>query len=155
MRGAFASEHAFLLHTASGHKYSGGKDCGVASPDELRASAAASPAPADSTSSEAVALDLSGVLEDGTGVPRFGRGDRVGVLVEIRKADDAGAGSGAGAAAAAAPGKARARVSFTRNGRRLRGVGAFADLAVEDGFVPVVDAALGGRVHFVDWKEYV
>ena len=60
----------------------------------------------------------------------------------------AGAGSGEGS-------NLCARVSFTRNGRRLRGVGAFTNLAVEDGFVPVVDAALGGRVRFVDWKDFV
>ena len=169
---AFRSQHAFQLHTATGDRWHAGRPC-APSP-----TLAPEPAPAAPTSISAApvrrCLGVSGSAGQGsrqvTGMtakeleildeagllaepePRFQKGDRVGVLVEIDS--NASGTSKCGCEAEGVEAK-RARVSFTRNGRTLRKVGAFEDIAVEDGFVPVVDVALGGRVRFVDWKHFV
>lgn len=170
---AFRSQHAFQLHTATGDRWHAGRPCAPSPTLEPEPAPAAptsnSAAPvrrclgvtagavqgsgnvAGMTAKELEILDEAGLLAEPE--PRFQKGDRVGVLVEIdANAPGTSACGGAGEGAAKAK---RARVSFTRNGRTLRKVGAFEDIAVEDGFVPVVDVALGGRVRFVDWKHFV
>jgi len=170
---AFRSQHAFQLHTATGDRWHAGRPCAPSPTLEPEPAPAAptsnSAAPvrrcigvtadavqgsgkvAGMTAKELEILDEAGLLAEPE--PRFQKGDRVGVLVEIDgNAPVTSTCGGAGEGTAKAK---RARVSFTRNGRTLRKVGAFEDIAVEDGFVPVVDVALGGRVRFVDWKHFV
>jgi len=169
---AFRSQHAFQLHTATGDRWHAGRPCapsptlepepGPAVPTSISAapvrrclgmsssSGQGSRQLGGMTAKELEMLDEAGLLAEPE--PRFQKGDRVGVLVEI-DANTPGT-SKCGYEAEGVEAK-RARVSFTRNGRTLRKVGAFEDIAVEDGFVPVVDVALGGRVRFVDWKHFV